>query len=233
MRDWRGFWLLVIIGLIYGVFEWIVPFCLDDFMYINRWNYATDHEHFGIDAWVKFIKHNRAVDNFRIGNMLAPFAVYFQSTQLLFPIFTGGCVSAIVYIIKRLVAGMDTSENSFLYSTIWISMVLCLPWGNLLFIADFALNYIWAAAINLWALWLLFKALETKPGKWRLLSLLFLSFIAGGWHEGFALPTLCGLAMLALVRKGRLSAVFFLFFYCLLAVGSILFMVARHVGKNR
>ena len=216
-------WIFGAATILYTILAWTVPLCIDDYMYINRWNDATDFSAFSPDAFIKFIKTSRNRDNFRISNMMAPFAVYFRFTRIVYPFVTGVCMGGIIYLGTRLSARDSNRAESPLCALIWLMMILFLPWPWL-FVADYAINYIWGAAINLGALYLLFRQLRGKESRiLQKTSLLLLAFIAGGWHEGFALPAVAGLALYALAMRGKLP-VYFYFYLGVYLVGTLFFL---------
>lgn len=216
-------WIFGVVTILYAILAWTVPLCIDDYMYINRWNDATDYSPFGLEAFIKFVKTSRNCDNFRIANMMAPFAVYFKFTRIFYPVVTGACLGGIVYMSARLAAPASGRKVSPLCALIWLMMILFLPW-SWLFVADYAVNYIWGAALNLGAFSLLFQLLEKRERSLvKKAMLLLLAFIAGGWHEGFALPSVAGMALYALVMRGKLPAYFYIYLG-VYTVGTLFFL---------
>lgn len=205
-------WLILgVIAILYSIFAYLVPLAIDDYMYVERWGKASDWGDFSIEAYIKFIKHNRAVDNFRISNIFAPFAVSLQPIKSIAPVITGLCMSGIVFMSGAFASNGQRVNQALLYSVIWLCMIVFLPW-SVLFVADYALNYIWAAAITLLALTLLFKAIREGASSGIYILSLITVFIAGGWHEGFAIPTLVGLGLFAISRQFKLPSKFYILF---------------------
>lgn len=216
-------WIFGIIMILYAILAWLVPLCIDDYMYINRWNDATGNAGFGLEAFVKFIKTNRNCDNFRIANMMAPFMVYFKFTRFFYPLLTGISMGVIIYASAWLSASGSWRVLFSLSILIWLMMILFLPW-QWLFVADYAINYIWGAAINLTTILLLLRLLKRRNCGmlWKSL-LLMLAFIAGGWHEGFALPTVTGLVLYILAKSGKLPTIFY-YYLSVYTIGTLFFL---------
>ena len=155
--------------------------------------------------------------------MMAPFAVYFKFTRIFYPIVTGACLGGIIYMGAKLAAPTSKIESTPLCALIWLMMILFLPWPWL-FVADYAINYIWGAALNLGTFLLLFQLLEKREnGRLKKILVLLLSFIAGGWHEGFALPSVVGLMLYAFAKRGKLPPYFYLYLGVYI-VGTLFFL---------
>ena len=209
---WAAVVIAGVAAVVYAVFCYCVPLSVDDYMYVNRWNTSTGFSPFSFESYLKFIRANRAFDNFRICNMLVPMAVCFQPAMSIFPIFTGLMTGAILFLGYRLVNPQPQRlKQAFICALLWGEIIMFLPWFNL-FIADYALNYIWSGAISLFAIFLALKIIDNRLSTGAFLLSLAVAFIAGGWHEGFSLPTLSGLALLAIMKKGKLPGRFYAFF---------------------
>lgn len=234
-RESRGslcYWgLALIIAGLYAVLSALTPYSLDDWTFMG--NYRDDAEggyEFSIGAWWRYFQFIRGYDNGRIANSLAPISTMFSPWKELFPAFTGILMALIAVLLQKIAClnrhRQGNFEDTLLLTVTWVLMIIGLPWRDTIFVRDYTLNYIWASAITLSLLWLMRKWLgkERVAGP-RMLILVLLAIVAGGWHEGFALPTICGLCLLIITRKFRLPVSF----YIVLAVytaSTLLFMLS-------
>lgn len=205
----------LLIAAVYAVLTYFVPAAGDDYMYLHRWKEWTGSEDFSLRSYIRFIKLNRVYDNFRLGNMCVPFAVLFSPTKEIFPVLNGLMMAATIWL-GSLVAyrGPSVARRVFYMGTIWFLMIVCVPWGWM-FATDFALNYIWSSAISLLFIVMLLS-LKKKPRPLYFLLCLLCAFLAGGWHEGFALPTLCGILLYIMLKRNMGMAFYVCFgvFFC-------------------
>lgn len=224
LRHGRGslysFWgLALLIAAIYSLLSFLTPYYLDDWTFMGNWRDDAANSGFSISGWWKYYLFIRGYDNGRIANAMSPISTMFSPWKELFPIFTGCLAAAVAILLQRLATGRRSA--AFLSFT-WALMIIGLPWHDTLFVRDYSLNYIWAAALTLAFLFSL-KHITRSPGIFGLSILL--AFLAGGWHEGFAVPSLCGLGLLMLVRRFRLPARFYIATAVYLA-STLLFMLS-------
>lgn len=204
--------ILLSIAAVYTVFSFMVPPAVDDIMYITRWNRATGYGEFSLKGFFSFIKNSRIIDNFRIANFFNPLFLIFHPFKDLFPFLNAVMVAAMVYLSARISSiGLRLSgvARCLLLTFTWVLMIVFVPW-EYIFILDYSFNYIWATAISLGFLLSFFGLLRSNSGKWQLGVCLFLAVVAGGWHEGFALSTFCGICLFILSRKGKLPLKFYI-----------------------
>lgn len=183
---------------------------------------------FSFPVWAKYLEYIRGYDNGRIANALSPISTMFSPWKEIFPVITGIIVAFITYITYKFSdtdSPQSTISRLFLIGSTWALIILCLPWRDTLFVRDYSLNYLWAASVTLMFLWLI-KRGERKG--WKnpvfILALIF-AVLAGGWHEGFAVATLCGLGCLMIVRRFRFSPQFYIVTAVYL-VSTLLFMLS-------
>lgn len=175
-----------------------------------------------MESIVRFVRNSRGIDNFRISNMLAPFAVYFPFTKAITPVFIGCSISVIIYLSKKLSITNEKHLNIYWYAVIWFCMLIFCPWENL-FIRNYALNYFFAAVLTLFAILLALKLTKKDASKKEFVFSLIVAILAGGWHEGFAVPTLAGLCFFIISRRWKLPSKFYVF--CVVYFLSTLFFV--------
>lgn len=203
-----GMWLkaewgiLFVMAGIYAALTYLVPVAVDDYMYINRWDGASAGGGSFFDTLVHFLKNNRAIDNFRIANMLAPLFLLAEPFKALFPALNGVMLALTAWLCSRAALyGSPTGGRNrcLVLMAVWALMIIFMPW-RWIFVLDFSLNYIWAAAINLLFIFSAIRLLRPDATTgWFVVGIL-LAMVAGGWHESFALPTLLGLCIFILAK---------------------------------
>lgn len=192
---------LLLIAILFGVLYYLTPYQLDDWMFMGAYrNHNGGSDSFSLSSWIAACAEIRANDNGRLSNILSPVSTLWSPWKELFPWLTGLAVGAIVWSVSRIGFGRRVEWSGV--GVTWLLIALFLPWRDALLVRDFALNYVWAAAVTFVALWLLL----TVRG-WNLRFFLSIPVIvaAGWWHEGFVVPTLCGLGVVALIRRFRMS----------------------------
>lgn len=213
--------LALLIAAIYTVLVWITPTAIDDWTFWGSWRDDIPGEGFSLSKWWGFFQFIRAYDNGRLSNVMDPIFVIYSPWKEIFPFLTGILMAWAVVLSQRLA----TRGPSCLWlAATWTLMIVCLPWRDTLFVTDYALNYIWSAAITL-SLFFFMRFGERLRKPWLFILTLLLALIAGGWHESFAMASLCGLALLMLARRFRLSRRFYAVFAVYLA-STLLFMLS-------
>lgn len=202
------FSILISVTIVYTILTWLVPLAIDDYWYINRWNASAESGDFNVLSYIKFVKNSRVIDNFRIGNMIAPLFLVFQPFKFLFPFFNGLMMSAILLLSYKLVCGFKGGYNCLYLSLIWAAIICLMPW-RWLFVTDFSLNYIWCAAITLLFLYLILDVSSRSYSRSKYILLLILAFVAGGWHEGFAITSASALLIFIISRRGKVTPQFY------------------------
>lgn len=216
--------ILIIIATLYALISYWTPLAYDDWLFMAEWRNVNGDLPLSLTSIFEFWKEIRLYDNGRLANTFSPLSTMFSPWKELFPIMTGILVALIVYL-STVLAFSTKKVSPLTISIVWFAMLIFLPWRNSLFVADYSLNYIWAAALTL-VFMITVVRFERKGWKVSgfILSLI-LAFLAGGWHEGFAIPTLCGFLLYSAKKYGRFSpqwyfvgvfyaAVAFVFLYC-------------------
>lgn len=219
-----GYWgLALLIAAIYSILSLVTPYYLDDWGFMGIWrDDAAGGDSFSFPTWGRYYEFIRGFDNGRISNALSPLSTMFSPWKEVFPYLTGIFAAFSIVMTQRFAWGKRKILPLVLT---WAFFIVCLPWKDTLFVRDYSLNYIWAGALTLAFLWCL-KIGEGRGWSPALVILCaFLAVLAGGWHEGFAVPTLCGLALLAVVRRFRFSRSFYLIFAIYL-VSAVIFMAS-------
>lgn len=193
--------VLLLIALLWGTVYMLTPFQLDDWQFMGVYrdlNGGSDD--FSLRAWFGYMSELRDNDNARLGNFLSPFSTIWRPWSSLFPWITGTLVSFIIWMASRL--GFGSRSGWETVAVVWLLIALFLPWRDSLLVRDYALNYVWGAAVTLPAVGLI---MALRSGARYFVVALAMAVVAGVWHEGFAVPSLCGLGVVALIRGFRMG----------------------------
>lgn len=196
--------ILLFITIVYALYSYFVPFQWDDLTFASTYvEFNNGSTNFNLSTLIDLYSHSRAVEAGRISNLGTPFMVLFFPHWL-----SAGIIGLVVAGIIRIIAGLSmpghriSSSKIFL---IWFLVIILFPWRDALMVKAYSLNYLVAAL----AILLVVKSfLSTDWIKQRnIISAILLgifAFIAGAIHEGFTLPTLCGICLYAATRRFNL-----------------------------
>lgn len=194
--------ILLLIAAVYFLMTLWTPTALDDWIFMAEWRDVNHNENPNFRTIFLFWQDIRLYDNARLSNTIVPLFTYFAFGRAIFPILNGLFVAVIVW----LVASMAFKKVSVAQLTVaWAFIVWMLPWRNSIFVCDYSLNYIWASVITMVFIRSVLTSEERGWNAVRFTLILLLAFIAGGWHEGFAITTIAGFLLYTLVRGGRFS----------------------------
>lgn len=222
--NWRsGYWpLAILIAALYSALSYLVPYGIDDYTFMGNWKDDAANEGFSFAGWIRYYEFIRGYDNGRIANALAPIVTLFSPWKEIFPMLTGCMVGFIVVTVQRFSTGRP---KLILLSLTWALLIVGIPWRDTIFIRDFALNYIWAAGVNLAFLRIIFKGENKGWTPWITVGACLLAILAGGWHESFSVATFCGLLLLIVTRRFRFTPCFYLSLGVFIA-SSLIFMLS-------
>lgn len=197
---WLTVALLTVMTAFYCLMYYWTPFQLDDYIFRSVYfeNNGWDSG-FSLRAMAGYISDIRAADNSRWANVMSPFSTTIQPWAALFPWVTGVLTSLLIFLIAR------TIRKDFwaILALTWGAVFILLPWRNALFVADYALNYVWGAVINVVFILLTIRYMQTHKGfAWVCMA----AILSGVWHEGFTLPTLAGLLVMTLTTRLKRDA---------------------------
>lgn len=225
---WGMAWL---IALLYSILCFVTPYFRDDWIFIDKWmDDINGGQDFSFSKLWDFFVFIRGYDNGRIANILSPISTIFSPIKDIFPVLTGIIIALTAVLVQKAVC---KNKSSFLLAVTWALMIIGLPWKNYLFTRDFSLNYIWAAFFTI--LFLITVRQGTRQ-KWPwsiFLTSIILAIIAGGWHEGFAYPTACGLGLMILVRKFRFSIKFYVVFIIYIIAATLFFVCPGMISRTQ
>lgn len=200
--------LLVLIGVIYSIYFFLTPYLLDDLNFISIYK-SLNHgqENFSPEGFFQYFKTLRVIDNTRISNLLSPFSTIIFPFNKIFS-FTSAFVYIGIIVLIRKIGGYNRYKFSFT-AIIWLLLTVFLPWRDNLFVADYALNYIYSGFVTLLYIYLLIDFERNGYyNSYRIFVLTILAIAAGGWHEGYAFPTISGLCVWIMLSRFRVSREF-------------------------
>lgn len=183
--------LLLLIAAAYTLLSLWTPFAYDDWIFMAEWNEVNGHRPLSLRTLFEFWQQIRLYDNGRIANVLDPVFTMFSPWKELFPLVTGVLSACIVAFVSYFSFG-KRYLSCLLLACSWIAVLFLLPWRNALFVTDYSLNYVWAAVVTMA---FMVYVMHCERHGWNLfnfINCLILAFLAGGWHEGFAVPVLGG-----------------------------------------
>lgn len=191
-------WLLI--ALLRGVFYYLTPLQLDDwqFMAVYRSHNGGD-DTFSVSAWLAYMAELRQNDNSRIGNLLSPLSTLWSPWKEIFPWLTGMVCATVMLIASRMAWGRQTDWRGA--AVMWLLLSVLLPWRDSMAVRDYALNYVWGAAVTLACVTVIVKSGQWLRSAWGLAGGIALIVIGGGWHEGFVIPSLCGLGVVMMLKR--------------------------------
>ena len=196
------FWLLFIIGATYALMSLWTPPQFDDLMFISVYHdYSGDSSDFSLSALADYFQVLRRYDNSRLANLLSPFSTLFTPWRYIFPWLTGAMVSVIISLSLKIcgIVGYRARWGVLL----WTLMIILLPWRNSIFVADYSLNYIYAAGVNLPIILIMGSGQRFLQRTPVFVGAIALALIAGAWHEGFSITVLASLCLLYITRRMR------------------------------
>jgi len=196
--------MLAVVAAIYATMSYLTPMQYDDLLFIATYRQYLPEgsgDMFDSDAWTGYINELRQYDNSRISNMLSPFSTIIEPFRTVFPYITGLCVAAIVAMTVRLAGYRRRLVVPGVAA--WTAITVFLPWRNFIFVPDYSLNYIYSATVTMLFVVMLLRVAR-RPSRWLTAAAVLMAVVAGGWHEGFAIPTVAGLGVYTLVRRFRM-----------------------------
>ncbi len=143
----------------------------------------------------RWILRHWVVSNGRAANFFAPMWLYFLPYNLV-RIVSGLMVGAMLAMIVRM--GCPQWREKPLHAiALLFCAVFALTWWDGMMMFDFAFNYVWAAALGLFSVWLILHRL--KPGAVTGLAAMA-TLIGGMMHESMSAPLVAGLVIWGLLN---------------------------------
>lgn len=216
------YWLVaLLIAALYAWLSFITPLVLDDWVYWGIWRDDAANTDYSPGAFARYIHFVRLYDNGRIPNITAPFEFLISPTKELFPFVTGVMLALTIVMAQRFATG---KPRTAWLAAMWATAIFFLPFVDTLFANIYAYNYIWSGFMTLCFLWLLRRGERSGWGPALFIGALILAAVCGGWHESFAAATLCGIGLLAISRKFRFSARFYIIMALYLVSAVVFFL---------
>lgn len=201
----RYSWLLVPLSMliIFTVLTVHVPQALDDYVFKAEYLKANNGSSgFNLLAFFKYEAAVRAVDNGRIANWLAPLSTTIEPAATLFPYLNAVMLAAMLIMAARWSCPGRWRSWSVM-ALMWLMIIIWLPWYDSIFVPDYSLNYIWSSAVTLGFVSLMVMINRRGWQWWQLCLMLPAAVVAGGWHEGFAMPACAALLVLTFTASRR------------------------------
>ncbi len=169
----------------------------------DLWFYGSLCRYSGGDGWqcgphlwhgyVETIREHFLYDNFRLSNIVAT-ALLPAPRWIAMSLTSAAMIVAVIAMCK--ICGVG-SRHLLRATVLLCALTFYPPWSDQMFSMIFSYNYTWGTMWFSLGLYL-FKA-NRLPG---IIGTMALGIVTGWWHEGFAVPLLCGLCIL-LVYPGR------------------------------
>ncbi|MDE5794640.1 MAG: hypothetical protein K2I08_07960 [Muribaculaceae bacterium] len=135
----------------------------------------------------------------RLGNFLSlPFL--YLAPKWIFGIISGGMVFILITLSCRI---SGTRFGSIVSWLLYATIVIAFPWYDYLTLVTYAINYLWAAAAVVGAIYCYLNINNYKGI--QLWFACFLMFIAGWMHEGFGAPLSAGITICIMLQLKECS----------------------------
>lgn len=192
-RHNQWWWItLALIAILFASISYLTPLQLDDYVFMAEYRNAAGSERLSPGGLLHFWLEIRQYDNGRIANLLSPLTTLSPAGRILFPALTGCAVAFIIGMTVMLTMRSGSRKSALPVTLAWSMTLLLLPWRNSIFVADYALNYVWGTAVTLLFVAVALRLDSRKRSAACAIPAILLAIIAGGWHEGFAFTTLSG-----------------------------------------
>lgn len=173
---------------------WWTPYSGDDWAYMGAFSGANAK----FESWLnypKWVWGHWMTTNGRLANYIAPILLNIPYK----------CVPAIMcagmqWLMFKMSAKC-TGANAVIGALVVTTCALALPWWDSMQVLDCQLNYVWAAALSLAAVYLILYKLPTHAGIGKIFLYSLLCGAAGMMHEACSLPLCFGLVCYAVVNR--------------------------------
>lgn len=183
--QWWVWGVIIIIALLcvianYGVW----PLC-DDIDYgINYKQYYEGN----ILYYPRWILRHWVYSNGRAANFFAPMWLYYLPFTFV-RITSGIMVAAMLAMIVRM-GCPDWRTKPLRAMLVLAGAAFGLTWWDGMTMFDFAFNYVWAAALGLFSIWLILRRYKTPAAMW---GAMVVALFGGMMHESMSTPLVAGL----------------------------------------
>ncbi len=195
---------LAIVGLMFILFYYYTPWLLDDYWFAKSYmNHNGGSSSFSFQALYQFAKTTRNFENGRLANVLAPVSTLMIS-HWLFAVLAGCLCSLLIYLIVR--SASVKAHMPLVISGTALASIVCLPWRDSMFVADFFLNYVLSSVLVLTLLLILNRVAKRNIlGPVVFVVACILALVSAWLHEGFSVPVCVGLGLYAIIHRFRLT----------------------------
>lgn len=195
--------IILAIILIYASFSWLCPIMIDDYMFWDKYLTANNGSILpSLSGYCNYVRDLWLYENGRLANMLcAPVVLWMP--KLAWAIILAVIICAIYLSAASLVNG-SRPVSPLLLMSVWICCILLLPWHDYssLMLIDYALNYFPSTLLTLATIWAAYRIGSGRRFRIaRYCLIIFVAFLTGVFHEGFSMPLLAALSVIAAVRR--------------------------------
>lgn len=186
-------------ALFYVFWFGILPFLSDDLWYMSG---MRDYFQGDASPWplaFETIKDHWLHDNVRLANVVFT-VLLIPAKWLPFKWVIASLSGVAVYVTLLLIGRLAGIGNrSGWWAVLVCAMLTFLPvWLDQMVITCFQLNYTWATALTLLAIYCFIDNRGRSPWLMALIG-----FVIGMWHEGFSLPLFCGCVTLCALWRDK------------------------------
>ena len=196
--------IILAIILIYTLFSLLCPIMTDDYMFWRKYLTANNGSMMpSLSGYCNYVRDLWLYENGRLANMLcAPVVLWMP--KLAWAIILAVIICAIYLLSARMVNG-SRPVSPLLLMSIWICSILLLPWYDTssLMLIDYALNYFPPTLLTLATIWAAYRIESGQPFRniYYYCAIVVIAFLAGIFHEGFSMPLLAAISVIAAVRR--------------------------------
>lgn len=196
--------IILAIILIYTLFSLLCPIMTDDYMFWGKYLTANNGSMMpSLSGYCNYVRDLWLYENGRLANMLcAPVVLWMP--KLAWAIILAVIICAIYLLSARMVNG-SRPVRPLLLMSVWICSILLLPWYDTssLMLIDYALNYFPPTLLTLATIWAAYRIESGQPFRniYYYCAIVVIAFLAGIFHEGFSMPLLAAISVIAAVRK--------------------------------
>lgn len=180
------------------------PIAFEDIMFDSCYRKANGgSEVFSMRAFYDMAVEIREGDNCRLSNILNPMFTIMSPWKEIFPWLNGLLCAGIIWLIITKIAKIKY-HLVITGALIWASIVVFLPWRDLMFLTDYSLNYVFPSFLTLLFIYLVVRADRCGWSSHLTVLIIVLATPVGAWHEVFFAAAISGFCVWAVLHHFRL-----------------------------
>lgn len=196
-----GIYLLMAIS--FGLMILWTPAQLDNLVFEGRYlDVNAGESAISIQGLVRLWQENRIIDNGRLSNIAILLFSFSSAAHIIFAILSALTFTFTSALILSIWNRRPLSSPTSLAS-LWLLMLVFLPWRDSLYISAYTLNYLFSTAFCISLIAILTRLPDKFSGlhPFRAVGILLLIFLTACWHEGFACSSFAGLGLYLLIFR--------------------------------